>query len=173
MNRRSPILFGMLVALMGITAMWSYDGMSAARAAAAEANKDLIACRRMTAGIEACQKRPVQAAEHVQMATETTGLIEKSAKDASIDLRNLIRITPEPPRRVGDTVYKEKATFVHLKNTTLKQLVALVHNLITAQQKLQVKTIRIAAPQPDDTGSWWTVELALTYLIYEPPKAQK
>jgi len=173
MNRRRLMLFGMLAALMGIVTVWTYDNMVAARIAAFDANEDLVACRRMTAGIESYQKRPVQAAEHVQLATETTGLIEKSAKDASIDLRNLIRITPEPSRRVGDTVYKEKVTFVHLKNITLKQLVALVHNLITAQQKLQVKTIRIAAPQPDDTGSWWTVELALTYLIYEPPKAQK
>ena len=173
MNRRRLVLFGLLVALMGIATVWAYDGMVSARRSAVDANDDLVACRRMTAGIESYQKRPVKAAEHVQLATETTGLIEKSAKDASIDLRNLIRITPEPPRRVGDTVYKEKITFVHLKNTTLKQLVALVHNLIGAQQKLQVKTIRIAAPQVDDTGSWWTVELSLTYLIYEPPKAQE
>ena len=173
MNRRRLLLFGLLVALIGIVATWAYDDMVTARRAAFVANENLIACRRMTAGIESFQKRPVKAAEHVQLATKTTGLIEKSAKDASINLRNLIRITPEPARRVGDTVYKEKITFVHLKNTTLKQLVALVHNLITAEEKLQIKTIRIAAPRPDDTGSWWTVELALTYLIYEPPKPRE
>jgi hypothetical protein len=173
MNRGRLLLLGMLVVLMGIVAMWTYDSMVAAQKVAIAESENLVACRRMTAGIEAYQRRPVKAAEHVQLATETTGLIEKSARDASIDLRNLVRITPEPSRRVGDTVYKEKVTFVHLKNTTLKQLVALVHNLITAQQKLQVKTIRIAAPRSDDTGSWWTVELALTYLIYEPPKARK
>jgi hypothetical protein len=173
MNRLRLGLLGLMLALLAVVALLEYDSMVAARASAFRANDDLVKCSGMIAGIESYQKRPVKAAEHAQLATETTGLIEKSAKDALIDLRNLIRITPEPARRVGDTAYKAKTTLVHLKNTTLKQLVALVHGLVTAQQKLQVDTIRIAAPQPDDTGAWWTVELALTYLIYEPPKAQK
>jgi hypothetical protein len=173
MNRVRLTLLAILIALGGIGAFWTYGAMVSARAAAIAATRDLAACRKMTAQIQSYQKRPVRAAEHVQLTAETTGLVEKSAKDASIDLRNLIRITPEPPSRVGDTVYKEKVTFVHLKNITLKQLVAMGHNLITAKQKLQMKSIRITAPQPGDTGAWWTVELAVSYLIYEPPKARK
>ena len=173
MNRRRVTLLTVLIALLGVVTFWTYGDMVSARDAAIAASRDLTACRKMTEQIESYQKRPARAAEHVQQATETTGLIEKSAKDASIDLRNLIRITPELPRRVGDTVYKEKVTLVHLKNITLKQLVAMGHNLLTAKQKLQMKSIRITAPQPDDTGSWWTVELAVSYLIYEPPKARK
>jgi len=173
MNRRRFTLFVLMAGLTGIVTVWAYDNMAAARAAAFAANDDLVACRRMTARIQSCQKRPVKAAEQIQLVTETTGLVEKAARGASIDLRNLVRITPEPPRRVGDTVYKEKITTVHLKNTTLKQLVVLVHNLIASRQKLQARSIRIRAPRVDDTGTWWTVELGLTYLIYEPPKARE
>jgi len=173
MNRNRVVLLGVLIGLMGIVALWARSDMLAAKSAAINAGKDLVECRRMTASIESFRKRPARASERVQLASETTGLIEKSARGASIELRNLIRITPQPARRVGDSVYKEKSALVHLKNITLKQLVEMVHHLVTTRRGLHVNAIRMTAPQPNDTGSWWAVELAVTYLIYDPPKTRR
>jgi len=173
MNRRKATLLLIAGVLAGIVLSWCYGDMARARGAAKRAAADLVECGRMAAAIENRSRQPAKASEHEQLAAETTGLIETAAKDADIELHSLIRISPEPPRRLGDTVYKEKPTQVFLKDITLKQLVGLVHNLLTSKNNLEVKALRLAAPRPDDTADNWTAELVLTYLIYDPPGKQQ
>jgi len=170
MNRRKATLLLIAAGLLAAVLGWCYGAMARARTTAQHAAADLVECRRMAAAIENRSRQPAKASEHEQLATETTGLIEAATRDADIEPRSLIRISPEPPRRLGDTVYKEKPTQVFLKDITLKQLVGLVHNLLASKNNLEVKALRLAAPRPDDTTDNWTAELVLTYLIYDPPR---
>ena len=171
MKRRTILIVILLCHALGAAAVWSYSFMAAQRDAAAQACEDMADVRRMAGQIEAARQRPTLAAEHERVSDEVTGLIEQAAVKAGVPAGSLIRITPEPPSRLGDTVYKEKPTQVVFRNISLKQLVGLVHRLIGSDQQLEAKSIRITAPNPQDTGDLWNAELVLTYLIYDPPKS--
>jgi len=173
MNRRKAILLLVLIALLAAAALWSHGRMASARAAADRAADDAALCRNLADQIDACRRRPSMAVETETLEGETTGLIERAAKQALIDPTSLIRITPEPPRRLADTVYKEKPTQVTLENVTLLQVGVLMHTLACGQQKLTTSALRLAAPRAEDTGPHWKAELTLTYLIYDPPRIRE
>jgi hypothetical protein len=80
-----------------------------------------------------------------------------------------VRITPQPPRRVEETVYKEKPTHVMLKDVSLQQVGQMVAALLNSDAGLAAKSIRLGAPRSDDTSALWSAELVVTYLIYDPP----
>lgn len=173
MTRRRAILVLILAAVLAVAGGWSYAYVADQRRAALAALADLDDCRRMAAQIETLRRRPSLAAQNQRGSAETIGLIEQSAKAAQLASGNLVRILPEPPRRLGDTVYVEKPTRVMLKNVTLQQLVAMVHGIITDKNGLHARSVRLTAPSPEDTGPAWTAELVLTYLIFEPPRTVK
>ncbi|KKM17455.1 hypothetical protein LCGC14_1675610, partial [marine sediment metagenome] len=151
------------------TSVWSYGRMSRGSHLAFAAAGDTVECAKMASAIQGAVARPTVAAEHERLAAETTRLIEQAARAAKISPDRLVRISPEPPQRLGDTVYKEKPTQVLLKNITLKQLVVLAHTLMGASEGLSIKSIRVTAPRSDSADDRWTAEIVVTYLIYAPP----
>ena len=173
MTRRTGILLAIMAGLLCLTALWSYRHAGAQRTAATAAYADLGACRRMGGRIEAARARPALAAERERLASETTSLIEQSARSAGIRAAKLVRIPPPPARRVGRRGYKEKPTQVFLKGVTLRRLVAMLHELTCTEVGLRAKSLRITAPRPEDTGDLWNAEVGLTYLIYDPPHHQR
>ncbi len=168
MNRRMAMWVVVLAGLLALTAGWSYRRLVSAREALAQANGDLAECRRLAGQIQLCRDRPNVAAEFERVASETAGPIERAARAAGVSPDRLLRISPEPAQRVGDSVYKEKPTRVSLKDVTLKQLVTLVHGLTSADAGLRVKSILLHAPNQEDPSDSWTAEVVLAYLIYEP-----
>lgn len=172
MTRQRMVLLILLGVLLVLVGLWRYRAMENARSAADAAAADLEATRRIVKKIEAFRDRPSEAVEGEQLATETITLIEKAVTSSGIDSKNLVRISPGSPTRVGDTPYKEKPTQVFLRNVPLRQLVALTHSLLQGGQKLHTKSMRIIPPRPDDTGEDWNAELTLTYLIYEPQRSK-
>jgi len=178
MNARRRILAVCLAAALIAAALQAYGFMADRREAAIKARADMERCGRIAAIIEALRARPAVACEAERLAAETTGLTERAARSAGIAPGSLVRITPAPPRRVGESVYKEKPTQVLLKNVTLRQLVTMVHALGEADAGLQANSIRLTSPGRDDDGlpltrgvkgGLWTAEVVLTYLIYDPP----
>jgi hypothetical protein len=107
------------------------------------------------------------------MAAEITGLIEQAAQAAGVGPGSLRRITPEAPQRLGDSAYKEKPTLLALDDVTLEQLVRLVHHLVSSQQGLCPKSIRLSAPRKAAADSAWSAEIVLTYLIYDPVQSRE
>lgn len=164
------VLMAVLLGLLCIIMLWCYGYMADQRTAAMQARTDFEQCQRCAIKIKALKQRPKIASEHERLHAETTSLIEQAAKTAGVPASSLIRITPEPARRLGDTVYREKPTQILLKKVTLKQIVTLVHAIVNAKQKLHANFIRITAPRAEDTNDLWTAELVVTYLIYEPAK---
>ncbi|NQU74909.1 MAG: hypothetical protein HQ546_01175 [Planctomycetes bacterium] len=168
MNRRKAILLALMGSVLATVVLWRGSTYVESRTAALAAEKDLAACQELAAKIERFNQHPPVATEQEQLADQTNALIESAAKSVGIDAKSLIRITPEPPRRLDDTAYKEKPTHVLLRKVTLEQLVGFIHKMLGVQQGFNAKSIRLSAPEPQDTGPLWTAEITLTYLIYDP-----
>lgn len=168
MKRRMKVQLTILVALLCLVAGWSHRLMARGRRLAVSAAQDTIECERLAATIERMAVRPQVAIDRERRRQETTGVIEGSARSAGIPDDRLIRIAPQAPQRVGDSVYKAKPTQVLLKNITLKQLVGFSHGLLTSGQGLGVKSIRLRAARPNDPADRWDAEIVATYLIYDP-----
>ena len=173
MTRSRFLIAAAVVLLTACALVWSHGRMAAARGRTLRAGDDLRQCTRMAGQIALLSKRPTLATDHERLAAETTTIIETSAKASGIPPERLIRISPEPPQRLDDSVYKEKPTLIMLRNVTLKQLVDLAHRLVSGDQGLRVKSIRLSAPRADDTGKLWSAELVITYLISDPPSVEK
>ncbi len=172
MKQRENIMLAVMFGLLAIVALWTHGQMSKARSAAEITSDDVQICQKLISTMKKSAHRPTMASDHEKLNTETNSFIERAASEAKIDSKSLIRITPEPARRMGDTAYKEKPTMIFLKNITLEQLVSLSHGLQTAEQQLAPKFIRIVAPQQNDTSLKWNAEVSVTYLIYAPPSSQ-
>ena len=173
MKKRTGILIVIMTVLLLVTMLWAYGRMCDSRAVTLAAQTDLGECRNVAAKIQRYRHQPTVALQHERLSAEITGMVEAAANSAGIAADKLIRITPEPPRRLEDTVYKEKPTNVLLKDVALKQLVVLLHDLLSAEKGLNDDWLRITASRRDDTGDLWSAEFVVTHLIYDPPRLNK
>lgn len=171
MTRREGLLFAALMILLAVAVGWIYGRMAAARTAAAEMQRNTAQCRRYAEDIESSRQRPAIATEDLRIAEDITRIVEETALAHGIAADAILRIDPDQPaRRVGDTVYREKPTEIIFKGVTLEQLTGTVHAIVSGQERLEARSIRLRAPRRQDTGRRWDVELVLTYLVYDPPK---
>ncbi len=171
MTHKTSILLALLLVASAITAGLAYSNSDDRREVAKRTQADLAECSKLAARIQAIQARPQLASDKPRQVAETTGMIEAAAKSAKIPAGKLVRINPGPLRRLGDSPYKEKPTEIFLKNVTMDQVVAFLHNLTGPAGGLTAKTLRLSSPSSADTGNLWSVDLELTYLIYDPPRA--
>jgi hypothetical protein len=174
MTKRVLIL---LVALAGgllLAAGWGYRYMDEQRLSAAKAEGDLADCRIAAQEILECRERPALAADRERGPGEVHSLIERAAAASGIVAKDsLERISPQAPRPVGDTAYREQDTEVSLRKVTLQQLVSFLHGLLTSGSGLRAKSIHLSTPRDEELGDRWTVELTLSYLIYDPSRAPR
>lgn len=173
MNRRMAILLVVLAATLAVVACYCVLELIAARNAALAGQQDLNECRALSDQIHLHRSRPSVAAEREKEPDEISGPIERAARAAGIAPERLVRIVPEPGRRHASTPYVEKPVQVTLRNVPIRQIVALLDAVITGQSGLEARSIRLAAPQVDDAGDAWNVELTLAYLIFEPIRDQR
>ena len=174
MNRRMSVLMSVLGGLLALVAVGGYQYMASQRDAALAAEEDMLKCGQLAARIKqfGASSRPFTVAAQERHAEEIIGQVEEAAVFAGIAPDSLTKIAPEPSVQVGQTVYKETPTHIYLQKVTLKQLVGLLHRLLTAEIGLNVKSVHLSAPR-EDTTDRWTVDLVLTYLIYSPPRSEK
>lgn len=169
MPHRLTLLLTLLVSALAVAAVWSYAQLADARAAAAGAGADTATCRKLVNAIEAWRTEPDIGAAGEMQINELTHRIEQAARAAGMSLDSLVRIWPEPPRRVADTVYLEKRTHVLLRRVTIRQLVTLLSALTSEPASLRVSALRLTAPRGNEAGNQWTAETTLTHLVYAPP----
>lgn len=172
-KRQSVVLAALAGAAVLAGLLVSYEFMTAQCLAAQNARDSLAEARSVADQIRAIRGRPATVAEHERLTGEMTTLIESASRTATIPPASLRRITPETPRRVGDTVYKLKPTQILLQPVSLKQLVLLSTALREQDPGLNIETMRLSVPRELENGDLWTAELVLTYLIYDPPQAGK
>ncbi len=167
-DHRPLILVGVLGLVLTITAAWTFGRLSDRRSAAIGAATDLADCRRLATQIQQLGRQPALAGSGEMQLNELTRRIERSAKSAQIQPDSLIRISPDPASRVGNTAYKKKSTQVLFRGVTLRQIMTFLHTVAAQDTGPQTTRVRLVAPHSDDAGDRWTVETTLTYLIYEP-----
>jgi hypothetical protein len=174
MTKRVLTLLLALAVVLLLATVWGYRYMEEQRLAAAKAESDLADCRIAAGDIRQCRDKPAQAAERERGPGEMNALIEKAAQASGITVADsLDRITPQSPRPVPDTVYREQPTGVVLRKVTLRQLVPFLHSLLTSGTGLRAKSIHLSAPREEELGDRWTADLLLSYLIYDPSQAQR
>jgi hypothetical protein len=150
---------------------WSWLWLSSSRQRAEDAAADLSACRDSATRIESLRRRPVVAGSRDVQTTELSRRIESASSAAGMPDGGLDRIEPEPPRRVGETPYRETPTRVRLRHVTLRQLFAFLHSLAgdgNAGPGLRLAALRLSAPRGEETGDQWSAEATLSYLVYDP-----
>lgn len=160
---------GLLVALV----VWSFQEMRAAQASVDVAQQNLNHCSEVAKRIAEVRQRPTMAALEETTITSLATLIDEAATTSRISKSSIVRIEPQPSRRVGETDYKEQATYVELRGVSLQQLVSFMHTLLVDQSELDVTSLRITAPRYDSDSAataveTWLAEVTLTYLIYSP-----
>lgn len=167
-DRKAILIAGSLSLCLLATAAWFYGYLADSYAVAQAAADDAARCVQLAVEIRDLQQQPSLAQLQELQLQELTQRIERAAQQSNITLENLIRIWPEPAKRVGDTPYKRKPTQVLFHSVTLPELVGFLQQLSTQDAGPQVTRIRLTAPHDEETGDRWSAEVTLTYLIYAP-----
>lgn len=167
-NDKPMVLMALATLVVTILAMWSYGHLHDSQSAANSAADDLAVCRRLAREVINLDSRPAMAHSQQIHLTELTRHIEQSTKQAKISPNSLVRIWPDPPMRVGDTVYQKKSTQVLFRQVTLRQIITFLHHVASQDGGPKTTQIRLSTPRGDETGNRWTAETTLTYLIYAP-----
>lgn len=166
---RQTTMLGLLAfCLAGVAAnRWMF--LQASRTTAQQAEDDLQDVNRVAGYITAMRHRPAIAGSREIEIEELSQRIEQVAKEAHVASGSIVRIWPEPARRVADSPYLEKPIQVLLRNVDLKQIMSFLHGASSGSQALSVKSLRIVTPHHQDEAALWTAEVTLAYLIFQPP----
>lgn len=176
-RERMLVRTAMAAALLGAVG-WGYARLANARDAANDAAGSLAECRQLAAQIEARRGAAPVAGTSEPQPGELVKRIESAAKIAEFPDSSIERIEPTPARRVPgeneDDTLREKPTIVQLRNVNLRQLFTFLHaagGIGTGRPGLQLKDVRLTAPNMDDTTDRWSVEGTLTYLVRSPKES--
>jgi len=169
---RQRRLIVLLFVSLAIAAGWSYLRLASSRRVAQAAAEDLDRCRQLGLQIERLSRAPTEAWLEGQTRQEKLILhIQQAAQTTEIAESSLVRIDPQPSRRIGETDYLDGPTLLQLRNVSLEQLARLLKEIIADQSGLFIESIRLSAPRsvPSSEGDErWTAEVVLTQLVFSP-----
>lgn len=171
-SRRLQLQLLVLLVLLSVLSVAAYLHMARQQAAARDAVTQLAEARQLVQQIESLRDRPVLAGVQEMPPTDLAQLVEESAQKANLDVAQIVRIWPEPARRIGQSPYLEKPTQILLRNATLEQFTRFLAHVIQSPYRLRVSALRLSAPRDRDAAATgpdrWTAEVTLTYLLYAP-----
>ena len=167
-DRKALFTAGGTAACLLVVTLWFSGYLADSRATAQAAIDDARQCARFVADIRNLRHQPSLAESQELQLQELTQRIESAAKQSRISLDSLVRIWPEPAKRVGDMPYKRKPTQVLFHRVTLPDLVGFLQHLSNQDAGPRVTRIRLTAPRGQEMGDQWSAEVTLTYLIYAP-----
>jgi hypothetical protein len=166
-QKRRALLIGLLISMLAVAALWSWDAMASQRRLAEQAAADLGDCRRLAGDIAELRGKPAVA------RTEDVGVralgdrIETSAAEAGLSGSWLEGVYPQSARREGDSPYMTKPTVLAVRAVTLGQLAAFLYHL-TEDPALSVADLRLRSPHGETSRDQWDAEATVSYLIYSP-----
>jgi len=172
-TKRRGLMAVTIAGALLVAVAWSGLKLSASRAAADAAGRDLAECRALLGRIEQLRRRPAVADARELGVADLSRRIERAAAAAKFEGGAIESIQPEDARRVGETDYREVPTHVRFGHVTLRQVFTFFHGLTgvdntSAGAALRLKDVRLTAPHGEETADRWTVESTLTYMIYAP-----
>lgn len=141
------------------------------------AEATLLESKRLASRIVAQRDAPETATAARQSEEELSQRVESWSRGAGIDARQLVRIDPLSPRRVGDTDYLVEGADIEMAEVTLPQLALLAATVAREDKRLTLSQVRLTTPRTAEAKEaaeeTWRVELALTYLRYSPKSRTK
>jgi hypothetical protein len=167
--RRKTTLVIALLALLAVSVLWSYGRYVRAGQRLAKAGQDLAACQLLAARIERIGRQADVAGWEDLQSSELARQVEQACRQASIPSSAIVRIWPEAPQRVGESVYRQQDTRITLKNVTTRQAAAFLYALTEGQSGLWAKSLQLRAQHEQEALDKWTAEAVVSYLVYSPP----
>ncbi len=166
--RRQLVLWGILMTLLVCADLWAWGMLASSRSSAQRAQSDSLRCRQLAGQIMQRRSRPNVAAMEELASSELASRVERAAATAQVPAAGIVRISPEPTRRLGDSPYLESPTQLQLRQVTLKQLTVLLQELLKDSSALELRSLRLSAPREQETGPQWNVEAMICHLVYSP-----
>ena len=135
-------------------------------------SRQLAECELAAKKIVALRNQKQRALLRTKPAEELNRKVDDWVREAGISSKQIVRIQPGQPRRIGDTHYLEQVTELEVLETTLPKLLQFAQIAENKGEGLKLSSFRISPPRSDTREDGqdevWTAELALTYIIYSP-----
>ncbi len=166
---RTTFSISVLAVCVVVAVTWSFtallDGSDDAARAAADYSTVQVSARHLEAARTAGGTSRTTAAE---LPTK----LDQAMKTAEIDSEDLVRITPQPPRRLGTTGLREMPSQLVFRQLTLAQVLTFITALSPAGSELTVRDLHLTLPGETvgtGTDAGWNVELTVSYVNESQP----
>lgn len=161
----------MMLFLLGIAGIWSFEFMQTQRRFAQLQANDTLKCQAIADKISMIRSKAEDQLPVDDMNT-LVQLIQQAASEASMSMNHVQRIRPSSSRRIGQTPYIQTPTQLSLNQVSMQDTVTFLHHLATNQSNLQIQSLRFTYPsnrQPTPKETW-QVEVGLASITYDPQK---
>ena len=161
-------LLGAITGVLVLGVVFSYTQWAGAKHQADRARSERDAVAGLLVQLDALGGRPELAADQSEHSEQLTRHIETVASQVGIAANQIDRVQSQPARRIDDGPYLRQPTQVQLHQVTLRELLALLHDLDTDGRTLQLDDLRLIAPHNQLVGPRWRAEFTVSHLIYQP-----
>lgn len=167
-QHRTRVLLSCVGGLLLAGAVISYTQLAKATSHADRARAQRDTVEQALREIDTMRGKPELASIDSERSAQLSRHIETIAGQAGIAHIQIERVQHQPPRRINGGPYLRQPTQVLLRQVTLPQLLALLHDLDQTGQTLQLDDLRLIAPHDQLVGDQWRAEFTVSYLVYEP-----
>ena len=165
--RRTLFSLAVIALTLMIAVIWSLIYLADASDDADRAAADTLVAKSLVERIES--RRPIGSLHHSaeNYATQLPKRLDDAMRIAGIDPENLDRISPQPPRRIGQGDFSETPLQLVFHQISLQQLLQFVTALTHDNGWLTVRAVHLIHPtsaEPSTNSSGWNIELTISYL---------
>lgn len=169
MNRRQTLIL-LLVCAVALGAGCSAWRAVSLRRAVVNARDYTHSCHKLA--LELRGLTPTSQPTDIKIALDRGDVIrriETAAKEAGMRPEAILSVTPEAPRRIGDSGFEQLNHLVHLQSVNLQQVSSLAESVLRSDSALRVSSIALSAPrEPTAQQEFWNVQLTFSRLTASP-----
>ncbi|MEX2672297.1 MAG: hypothetical protein WD294_09335 [Phycisphaeraceae bacterium] len=162
--RKHALLYGMLLVMLAVAAVWNFTAMTEQRALAHAQAEDLLVCATLADQIKTLRTGPGVASSEAKNVQELGQRIEAASQQAGLS-GELVGVAWQNASRIGETDYVRKPVRLSLRGVSLPQMTTFLHH-VTNASAVAVRDLRISGR--NDASETWQAEAALTSLVYQP-----
>lgn len=169
MKRREALIL-VLVCGLALTAAWCLWHATSMRRAVISAKDYTLRCEKLALQLRVLT--PTSQPTDTKVIADKGDVIrriETAAKEAGMRPEAILSVTPEAPRRIGDSGFAQHNHLVHLQSVSLQQVSSLAESVLGADPMLRVSAIAFSAPrEPAPQQELWNVQLTFSRLTPSP-----
>jgi hypothetical protein len=164
---RTWISIAVIAVTLLIALIWSLSFLADASDDADRAAADTALATHSAKRIES--KRPIEMQTNSieKLAAQLPHKLDDAMKVAEIEPENLDRISPQPPRRIGQGDFSETPMQLVFHQVSLRQLLQFVSSLTHDNPWLTVRDVHLthaSSVESSTSNAGWTIELTISYL---------